>query len=138
MDFPRLHAREEALYFHDTFAMPWEKDKHYRMLYRLEKKYFPHQSLDNAFVSADAAPASDADRCLVFFDDEKKEDEGGEWVVSKKGGDSNDKGEVLERKVEDFFRSLNKGPGQADTKAKRPGAEPRQVKREVPREEERL
>jgi len=58
-------------------------------------------------------------------------------VVSKKGGDSNDKGEVLERKVEDFFRSLNKGPGQADTKAKRPGAEPWQVKREVPREEER-
>jgi len=137
VDFPRLHAREEALYFHDTFAMPWEKDKHYRMLYRLEKKYFPHQSLDNAFVSADAAPASDADRNLVFFDDEKKEDEGGERVVSKKGGDSDDKGEVLERKVEDFFRSLKKGPGQADTKAKRPGAEPRQVKREVPREEER-
>ena len=58
-------------------------------------------------------------------------------MVSKKGGDSNDKGEVLERKVEDFFRSLNKGPSQADTKAKRPGAEPWQVKREVPREEER-
>jgi len=137
VDFPRLHAREEALYFHDTFAMPWEKDKHYRMLYRLEKKYFPHQSLDNAFVSADAAPASDADRSLVFFDDEKKEDEGEERVVSKKGGDSDDKGEVLERKVEDFFRSLNKGPGQADTKFKRSGAEPRQVKHEVPRVEER-
>ncbi|CAD6334956.1 unnamed protein product [Miscanthus lutarioriparius] len=88
-------------------------------------------------TSSCTALASDADRSLVFFDDEKKEDEGGEWVVSKKGGDSNDKGEVLERKVEDFFRSLNKGPGQADTKAKRPGAEPRQVKREVPREEER-
>jgi len=137
VDFPRLHAREEALYFHDTFAMPWEKDKHYRMLYRLEKKYFPHQSLDNAFVSADAAPASDADRSLVFFDDEKKEDEGEERVVSKKGGDSDDKGEVLERKVEDFFRSLKKGPGQVDTKAKRPGAEPRQMKREVTREEDR-
>ncbi|CAD6335026.1 unnamed protein product [Miscanthus lutarioriparius] len=74
VDFPRLHGREEALYFHDTFAMPWEKDKHYRMLYRLEKK------------------------SLVFFDNEKKEDEGGERVVR---------------------------------------AEPRQVKREVPRVEER-
>ncbi|CAD6334958.1 unnamed protein product [Miscanthus lutarioriparius] len=88
-------------------------------------------------TSSCTAPASDADRSLVFFDDEKKEDEGGERVVSKKGVDSDDKGEVLERKVEDFFRSLNKGPGQADTKAKRPGAEPWQVKREVPREEER-
>jgi tRNA pseudouridine55 synthase len=139
VDFPRLHAREEALYFHDTFAMPWEKDKHYRMLYRLEKKYFPHQSLDNAFVPADAGPPSDADRGLVFFDDEKKEDDGEDRVANKKEGD-NDKGEVLERKVEDFFRSLRKPPGEASTKAKRPaaaGAEPRQVKREVPREEER-
>jgi len=139
VDFPRLHAREEALYFHDTFAMPWEKDKHYRMLYRLEKKYFPHQSLDNAFVPADAGPATDADRSLVFFDDEKKEDDGEDRVANKKDGD-NDKGEVLERKVEDFFRSLRKPPGEASTKAKRPaaaGAEPRQFKREVPREEER-
>ncbi|KAF8667114.1 hypothetical protein HU200_053298 [Digitaria exilis] len=139
VDFPRLHAREEALYFHDTFAMPWEKDKHYRMLYRLEKKYFPHQSLDNAFVPADAGPTSDADRGLVFFDDEKKEDDGVDGVSNKKDG-GNDKGEVLERKVEDFFRSLKKGPGEAETRAKRPaaaGADPRQVKREVPREEER-
>jgi tRNA pseudouridine55 synthase len=139
VDFPRLHAREEALYFHDTFAMPWEKDKHYRMLYRLEKKYFPHQSLDNAFVPADAGPSNDADRGLVFFDDEKKEGDGEDRVVSKKDGDI-DKGEVLERKVEDFFRSLRKGPGEANTKASRPaaaGADPRQVKREVPREEER-
>ncbi|CAN6340331.1 unnamed protein product [Urochloa humidicola] len=139
VDFPRLHAREEALYFHDTFAMPWEKDKHYRMLYRLEKKYFPHQSLDNAFVPADAALTSDADRSLVFFDDEKKENDGEDRVASKKDGEG-DKGEVLERKVEDFFRSLRKGPGEAEAKAKRPaaaGADPRQVKREVPREEER-
>ncbi|WVZ95763.1 hypothetical protein U9M48_041487 [Paspalum notatum var. saurae] len=143
VDFPRLHAREEALYFHDAFAMPWEKDKHYRMLYRLEKKYFPHQSLDNAFVPADdAGPASDAaDRGLVFFDDEKKDDDGEDRVADKKDGDS-DKKEVLERKVEDFFRSLGKGPGSGDAgaKAKRPaaaGAEPRQVKRDVPREEDR-
>lgn len=136
VDFPRLHAREEALYFHDTFAMPWEKDKHYRMLYRLEKKYFPHQSLDNAFVPADAGSTSGAERSLVFFDDEKKDDDGVDRVVDKKDG-GNDKGEVLERKVEDFFRSLRKGPGEAEAKAKRPaagGADARQVKREVPRE----
>lgn len=135
VDFPRLHAREEALYFHDAFALPWEKDKHYRMLYRLEKKYFPHQSLDNAFVSADAASTpSDADKDLVFFDDEKKDGDEGE--VEKK---DDDKGEVLERKVEDFFRSLKKGPGEADAKTKKKtglGGEPRQVKRDVEREEE--
>ncbi|XP_015693046.2 uncharacterized protein LOC102709178 [Oryza brachyantha] len=123
VDFPRLHAREEALYFHDAFALPWEKDKHYRMLYRLEKKYFPDQSLDNAFVPADAD--ADADKGLVFFDDDKKDDEG---EVKKKGGD--DKGEVLERKVEDFFRSLKKGPGQGEAKAKKKEAEPPQVKPE--------
>ncbi|KAG8084602.1 hypothetical protein GUJ93_ZPchr0010g8641 [Zizania palustris] len=125
VDFPRLHAREEALYFHDTFAMPWEKDKHYRMLYRLEKKYFPDQSLDNAFVSADASPPSDADKGLVFFDDEKKD---GEGEVKKK---DDDRGEVRERKVEDFFRSLKKGPGQGEAKAKQKEAAPRQVMREV-------
>ncbi|KAM0861567.1 hypothetical protein ACQ4PT_045810 [Festuca glaucescens] len=128
VDFPRLHAREEALYFHDAFAMPWEKDKHYRMLYRLEKKYFPDQSLDNAFVAADAAPpshAADHDQGLVFFEEENVE-------VGKK----EDKGEVLERKVEEFFKSLKKGPaaGEADAstakkKTTGPGGEPRQVKR---------
>ncbi|KAL6624416.1 hypothetical protein ACP70R_031737 [Stipagrostis hirtigluma subsp. patula] len=141
VDFPRLHAREEALYFHDAFAMPWEKDKHYRMLYRLEKKYFPHQSLDNAFVPADAEPASGADRSLVFFDDEKKDGDGEVKVDAKREGGDGDKGEVLERKVEDFFRSLRKPPGEAEAKAKKAaaaGAEPpRQAKREVQREEER-
>ncbi|EMS63435.1 tRNA pseudouridine synthase B [Triticum urartu] len=122
--------------------MPWEKDKHYRMLYRLEKKYFPEQSLDNAFVAADAAapaqPPSDADKGLVFFEEEKKE--GGE--VGKKEGA--DKGEVLERKVEEFFRALKKGPGEgkaddASTAAKKKavlGGAPRQVKRDAEREEE--
>ncbi|KAK3137751.1 hypothetical protein QOZ80_5BG0456690 [Eleusine coracana subsp. coracana] len=137
VDFPRLHAREEALYFHDAFAMPWEKDKHYRMLYRLEKKYFPHQSLDNAFVPADAGPTSEADRGLVFFDEENKDDDDDRGVAESK-----DKGEVLERKVEDFFRSLKKGPGEeAQSKPKRAAAAgpepPRQVKREVQRNEDR-
>uniref|UniRef100_A0A0E0DKY0 tRNA pseudouridine(55) synthase n=1 Tax=Oryza meridionalis TaxID=40149 RepID=A0A0E0DKY0_9ORYZ len=130
VDFPRLHAREEALYFHDAFALPWEKDKHYRMLYRLEKKYFPDQSLDNAFVPADASPPSSdaADKGLVFFDD--KDDDKEAEVKKKKDGE--DRGEVLERKVEDFFRSLKKGPGHGEAnvmKAKK--KEPPQVRHEV-------
>ncbi|CAM0958518.1 unnamed protein product [Alopecurus aequalis] len=138
VDFPRLHAREEALYFHDAFAMPWEKDKHYRMLYRLEKKYFPEQSLDKAFVAADAAQPSDADKGLVFFEEEK--DDG--VVGRKKEEGGGDKGEVLERKVEDFFRSLKKGPAAAEADAsaakKKSGSvgNPRQVKRNVEGEED--
>uniref|UniRef100_A0ACD5ZGH6 Uncharacterized protein n=1 Tax=Avena sativa TaxID=4498 RepID=A0ACD5ZGH6_AVESA len=140
VDFPRLHAREEALYFHDAFAMPWEKDKHYRMLYRLEKKYFPEQSLDNAFVAADAASPSEADKGLVFFEEEKEE--GNDEVVGKKKEEGADKGEVLERKVEEFFRSLKKGPGageaDASTVKKKAGSggEPRQAKRNVQGEED--
>lgn len=45
-----LHRREEELYFYDAFAYPWEKDKHYKMVYQLEKKFFPHQCLDKAFL----------------------------------------------------------------------------------------
>uniref|UniRef100_A0A0E0H8F5 tRNA pseudouridine(55) synthase n=2 Tax=Oryza TaxID=4527 RepID=A0A0E0H8F5_ORYNI len=130
VDFPRLHAREEALYFHDAFALPWEKDKHYRMLYRLEKKYFPDQSLDNAFVPADASPPSSdaADKGLVFFDDDGNNKE----AEVKKKKDGEDRGEVLERKVEDFFRSLKKGPGHGEAnvmKAKK--KEPPQVRHEA-------
>jgi tRNA pseudouridine55 synthase len=140
VDFPRLHAREEALYFHDTFAMPWEKDKHYRMLYRLEKKYFPEQSLDKAFVAADAAPPSDADKGLVFFEEEKNDFD--EVVGKKKEEGGGDKGEVLERKVEDFFKSLKKGPGAAEAGASSAvkktvsGGEPRQVMRNAGGEED--
>ncbi|KAL0344045.1 UNVERIFIED_CONTAM: hypothetical protein Sangu_1291900 [Sesamum angustifolium] len=45
-----LHKREEELYFYDAFAYPWEKDKHYKMVYQLEKKYFPDQCFDKAFL----------------------------------------------------------------------------------------
>ncbi|KAJ8546381.1 hypothetical protein K7X08_018964 [Anisodus acutangulus] len=45
-----LHKKEEELYFYDNFAYPWEKDKHYRMVYQLEKKYFPDQCFDKAFL----------------------------------------------------------------------------------------
>ena len=142
VDFPRLHAREEALYFHDAFAMPWEKDKHYRMLYRLEKKYFPEQSLDNAFVApVAAAQPSDADKGLVFFEEEKGDGDQG-VVGRKKEEGEGDKGEVLERKVEEFFKSLKKGPGAAEADAMTAkkkagsGGEPRQVKRNVDGQED--
>ncbi|XP_009797240.1 uncharacterized protein [Nicotiana sylvestris] len=45
-----LHKKEEELYFYDNFAYPWEKDKHYKMVYQLEKKYFPDQCFDKAFL----------------------------------------------------------------------------------------
>jgi hypothetical protein len=45
-----LHKREEELYMYDAFCYPWEKDKHYKMVYQLEKKYFPNQCLDQAFL----------------------------------------------------------------------------------------
>lgn len=45
-----LHRREEELHFYDAFAYPWEKDKHYKMVYQLEKKFFPDQCLDKAFL----------------------------------------------------------------------------------------
>ncbi|PKU65731.1 H/ACA ribonucleoprotein complex subunit 4 [Dendrobium catenatum] len=116
IDFPRLHAREQELYFHDAFALPWEKDKHYRMVYQLEKKFFPEQSFDKAFVdiSEDSfqlhkkgkrTPNKDEgekgdERALVFFDEKKEKGE-----ERKDGG-----GDVSEKKVEEFFRSLKKVP----------------------------
>ncbi|KAG2300525.1 hypothetical protein Bca52824_036997 [Brassica carinata] len=56
VEFDRLHQREE-LYFYDTFAYPWEKDKHYKMVYQLEKKYFPDQCLDKAFLQPGESPS---------------------------------------------------------------------------------
>lgn len=109
VDFPRLHAREQELYFHDAFAFPWEKDKHYRMVYQLEKKFFPEHSLDKAFVdpAAEAAQLRKKDegakrdeRALVFFDEEEESGEG-----KKEGG-----GDVSEKKVEEFFKFLKKVP----------------------------
>lgn len=124
VDFPRLHAREQELYFHDAFALPWEKDKHYRMVYQLEKKFFPEQSFDKAFVdptaevvqlckkakmtpNKDEGEKRDA-RALVFFDEEK--DNGQE--KKDRGGN------VSEKKVEAFFKFLKKVPNvqsQSDT-----------------------
>ncbi|CAH8327990.1 unnamed protein product [Eruca vesicaria subsp. sativa] len=102
VEFDRLHQREEELFFYDAFAYPWEKDKHYKMVYQLEKKYFPDQCLDKAFLQpGEASPSrkvkgkknvADDDEKLVFFD-EVKEKEKVEESVS-------------EKKVEQFFKGL--------------------------------
>ncbi|OVA20818.1 Pseudouridine synthase II [Macleaya cordata] len=119
VDFPRLHKREEELYFYDAFAYPWEKDKHYKMVYQLEKKYFPDQCLDKAFIEPGETNANlkkskmgkngekkrekvveeEGDKGLVFFDEEKKDKE--EMGLAK---------DVSEKKVEEFFKCLKKVP----------------------------
>lgn len=118
VEFPTLHKREEELYFHDAFTYPWEKDKHYKMVYQLEKKYFPDQSLDKAFhqpgqsninsanvdVNADGRGKGrkkdvGMDEKLVFFEGKEK----GE-------GDSGSR-DLKEKKVEEFFKDLKKVPG---------------------------
>ncbi|KAJ8475836.1 hypothetical protein OPV22_019563 [Ensete ventricosum] len=131
IDFPRLHAREEELYFYDAFAYPWEKEKHYRMVYQLEKKYFPQYSLDNAFIDPSAKPVPSAsseegaekkkgrksgkskkekddreerdERALIFF--EETEEQKKEKPAS---------GGVTEKKVEEFFKCLTNGPKAGD------------------------
>ncbi|KAL0735892.1 hypothetical protein Bca4012_012102 [Brassica carinata] len=122
VEFDRLHQREEELYFYDTFAYPWEKDKHYKMVYQLEKKYFPDQCLDKAFLQPGESPSGKVtgkkknvvahgggnkrvgsmeecdeggDEKLVFFDEVKEK----ENVVEES---------VSEKKVEQFFKGLTK------------------------------
>ncbi|XP_057984001.1 uncharacterized protein LOC131168522 [Malania oleifera] len=121
-----LHKREEELYFYDTFAYPWEKEKHYKMVYQLEKKYFPDQCLDKAFVqpgefNANANAKTKAkrkavgsgekrdgvddggdDKGLVFFEEKKDE--------RLAGSVRNTKMDVSEKKVEEFFKCLKKVP----------------------------
>ncbi|KAI3725980.1 hypothetical protein L1987_65777 [Smallanthus sonchifolius] len=82
---PTLHKREEELYFYDNFAYPWEKDKHYKMVYQLEKKFFPDQCFDKAFLEP-----------------------GGEKE------DKDVKMDVTEKKVEEFFKCLKKVPSEVD------------------------
>ncbi|WCJ37083.1 hypothetical protein M5689_018242 [Euphorbia peplus] len=123
-----LHKREEELYFYDTFCYPWEKDKHYKMVYQLEKKYFPDQCLDKAFLhpqhsnfSSNAKPkrstsldkddkgvtARQEDERFIFFDDKKDEPEAEAEADSP---NTATKDVVTERKVEDFFKCLKKVP----------------------------
>ncbi|KAF8390507.1 hypothetical protein HHK36_025034 [Tetracentron sinense] len=123
VDLPTLHKREEELYFYDAFAYPWEKEKHYRMVYQLEKKYFPDQCLDKAFVEPGESKAKERkksnkniekkdtivdevdDKGLVFFEDEEDKKE----PVSAKDVNK----DISEKKVEEFFKCLKKGPNKA-------------------------
>ncbi|KAF3444557.1 hypothetical protein FNV43_RR14249 [Rhamnella rubrinervis] len=128
VDFPRLHKREEELYFYDTFAYPWEKEKHYRMVYQLEKKYFPDQCLDKAFLEPGQSNSNASNvkgkvktkkkkvgdkedeggdevgnKGLVFFEEERKEE-------SKRESVKNVSKDVMEKKVDEFFKCLKKVP----------------------------
>lgn len=111
-----LHKREEELYFYDAFAYPWEKDKHYKMVYQMEKKYFPDQGFDKAFLESKTEEkkqkqkqkkeenVSEDDRKMVFFDDgDSEEQKEGSVGVGGVGG-------VSEKKVEEFFKCLKKVP----------------------------
>ncbi|XP_010550160.1 PREDICTED: uncharacterized protein LOC104821095 isoform X2 [Tarenaya hassleriana] len=128
VEFDRLHQREEELYFYDAFAYPWEKDKHYKMVYQLEKKYFPDQCLDKAFMQPGESNADtgkvrgkkkaggrqknnvavrndnengcddDDDKKLMFFDEAKEKKE--------------EQKDVTEKKVEQFFKCLTKFPNE--------------------------
>lgn len=119
VELPTLHKREEELYFYDTFAYPWEKEKHYKMVYQLEKKYFPNQCLDKAFVEigetkAESKPTSkpkkkmdkgvdeQSDKGLMFFDEERERNNDEEKNSVKV--------DISEKKVEEFFKFLKKVP----------------------------
>ncbi|KAG0499913.1 hypothetical protein HPP92_004604 [Vanilla planifolia] len=133
VDFHRLHAREQEIYFYDAFAFPWEKDKHYRMVYQLEKKYFPEYSLDKAFVDPGAEPSltqpeaselqkkkgkrlgkndeeGNRNRAMMFFEDEKDREEKKKDRAGNASAKKDSVGDVSEKKVEDFFRCLKKVP----------------------------
>lgn len=113
-----LFHREQELYFYDTFAYPWEKNKHYKMVYQLEKKYFPDQGFDKAFLPLGESNAKrgkkelgrkgvEDDKRLVFFDENEKDGKVGN-VTEMKVGD------VTEKKVEEFFKCLKKFPNEKD------------------------
>lgn len=132
VEFPRLHAREEELYFYDTFAYPWEKEKHYRMVYQLEKKYFPEHSLDKAFVDPGAEPVPAAAAPVAEEGVGRRKKQGrkpGKVKEEKDGGVERDETalvffdaeekekerptasrDVTEKKVEEFFKCLRKVP----------------------------
>ncbi|XP_061337383.1 uncharacterized protein LOC133284399 [Gastrolobium bilobum] len=135
VEFPTLHRREEELYFYDTFAYPWEKDKHYKMVYQLEKKYFPDQCLDKAFLqsgqsnananaNADANRKDKARKRVGGVSSREKKDEVGVGGDNKlvffeeKGEEEKEKGDgdaskdLTEKKVEEFFKGLKKVPNE--------------------------
>ncbi|XP_049346477.1 uncharacterized protein LOC125811032 [Solanum verrucosum] len=123
VELPTLHKKEEELYFYDNFAYPWEKDKHYKMVYQLEKKFFPDQGFDKAFLDPGQSNENvkrskkklekkeniiekDMDggdgKSLIFFEEEEKS------VSSETKEEA--KVDVSEKKVEEFFKCLKKVP----------------------------
>lgn len=132
VELPTLHKREEELYFYDTFAYPWEKDKHYKMVYQLEKKYFPDHCLDKAFLDpgeSNLTSNSKANANAKGLGKKKVGNKGGD-KRDKVGDGGEDKGlvffeegkydklvpekdvsrDVSEKKVEEFFKCLKKVP----------------------------
>ncbi|KAK9104335.1 hypothetical protein Scep_021179 [Stephania cephalantha] len=106
VDFPTLHKREEELYFYDAFAYPWEKEKHYKMVYQLEKKYFPDQCLDKAFLDPGGGGGGGAKK-EKGKEIEEKRDEG---MVFFEGGEERRERKV--ERVEEFFKCLKKLPNE--------------------------
>ncbi|KAK9113612.1 hypothetical protein Syun_020409 [Stephania yunnanensis] len=105
VDFPTLHKREEELYFYDAFAYPWEKEKHYKMVYQLEKKYFPDQCLDKAFL--DQGGGGGGAKKEKGKEIEEKREEG---MVFFEGGEERRERKV--ERVEEFFKCLKKLPNE--------------------------
>ncbi|KFK25685.1 hypothetical protein AALP_AA8G145900 [Arabis alpina] len=126
VEFDRLHQREEELYFYDTFAFPWEKDKHYKMVYQLEKKYFPDQCLDKAFLQPGEVGKGDDESVKVRG--KKKVVRNEVKRIGLESGDGDEDGDdklvffdeskekaeedVTEKKVENFFKCLTKFPNE--------------------------
>ncbi|KAL0351054.1 UNVERIFIED_CONTAM: tRNA pseudouridine synthase B [Sesamum radiatum] len=110
-----LCIREKKNCIFTTLSLTLEKDKHYKMVYQLEKKYFPDQCFDKAFLDPGKPNAKkgkkedgnevvgvtgEDDKGLVFFEEGQKE-----------GKDVKVEG-VTEKKVEDFFKCLKKFPNE--------------------------
>lgn len=134
VEFDRLHQREEELYFYDTFAYPWEKDKHYKMVYQLEKKFFPDQCLDKAFLqpgenskvddnsgkvrgrkrAANGGKRNEVKRIGTENCDDDEDDKLVFFDEAKAEEKQKKKPEevVSEKKVEEFFKCLTKSPNE--------------------------
>lgn len=104
-----LHKREQELYFYDALAFPWEKDKHYKMVYQLEKKYFPDQSLDKAFLDPGQSNSSNPNKKRVENGVAKVGEDKG-LTFFDQGNEDGVKDVSSEKKVEDFFKCLKKVP----------------------------
>ncbi|KAF6157482.1 hypothetical protein GIB67_004420 [Kingdonia uniflora] len=112
VQFKSLHQREEELFFYDMFTYPWEKDKHYKMVYQLEKKYFPDEGFDKAFVKPGEENRKvgevDDNKRLMFF--ESKVEGKNDIDIKEDKKDIRSMKDVSEKKVGDFFKGLKNEP----------------------------